>query len=84
MTEQEAKTKWCPFARVSAVFRYSHEENRTNEFAVAYNRSATDSPVTARCIGSACMAWRWEVKLKVINSPADESGYCGIAGKPNG
>lgn len=46
MTEDEAKTKWCPFVRVDST-----ASNR-----VAFDEfSANDDPC---CIGSACMAWR--------------------------
>lgn len=50
MTEQEAKTRWCPFARVTVEW--------TNGIAAA-NRNLSDNekPLTL-CIGSACMAWR--------------------------
>lgn len=70
MIEQEAKTKWCPFARVVVPLR----SNATGEFfaACAGNRvgisdqiaimgsTERDNPESARCIGSACMSWRWE------------------------
>jgi hypothetical protein len=75
MTEEEAKTKWCPFARLIAEMR----SNLGNVgFTESHNRRATEDgdgfPSAARCIGSSCMAWRW----KSLN----ESGYCGLAGKP--
>lgn len=75
MTEDEAKTKWCPFARVS-YGKYS------------CNRSDHDSPV-GKCIGSKCMAWR-EYKHSIPSfdefgknmEPLKYEGYCGLAGKP--
>ena len=59
LTEDEAKTKWCPFARVIA--------DGTGNFYASGNRVKNHAnwpvetklnPETARCIGSACMAWR--------------------------
>ncbi len=78
MTEDEAKTKWCPFVR--RQFDYQ---------TVAVNRTArvgqTDElPHQALCIGSECMAWRKFTTLQ-INARHDEDewmGYCGLAGKP--
>lgn len=38
------------------------------------------------CIGSACMAWRWESGFPLPNDPPAISeryhGFCGLAGKP--
>lgn len=45
MTEQDAKTKWCPFARCAPE---------------GWNRDADGGRECGRCIGSACMAWRWD------------------------
>lgn len=87
MTEEEAKTKWCPFARVA----------KRDIPGRSYNRWADDwSPAGAvdgaKCVGSACMAWRnfppeeWgkdEPPYHPSNvgiQPTD--GYCGLAGKP--
>jgi hypothetical protein len=56
VTEQDAKTKWCPFARVP--LSDAHDFGATAMAAV--NRSDfSDTPEYPRCIGSACMAWRW-------------------------
>jgi hypothetical protein len=81
MTEEEAKTKWCPHVR----YKSSRGEgiNRWQE-----GMDAQYNPDHSRCIGSACMAWRWRVMpgpLEVgvhatTNNPGD--GYCGLAGKP--
>lgn len=60
MTEDEAKTKWCPQARAVVV-----GENRKLGFAgnrgVNHDKSIHENPPWARCIGSACMAWRWRM-----------------------
>lgn len=68
MTEEEAKTKWCPFARVSmrdAEGRTTRPRNRVVELnkqgAVAHEFSS--NLVGARCIASACMAWRFGEQL---------------------
>lgn len=65
MTEDEAKTKWCPFARSLVVMREKGTETILS--SVTANRwtgnvAHTPSPETQpRCLGSDCMAWRWEV-----------------------
>ena len=49
MTEQEAKTKWCPLARgKGGVNRADAGENTL---------------LYGNCIGSACMAWRTAEKF---------------------
>ena len=65
MTEDEAKTKWCPFVRTGLVA------------GMAVNRHVADAPKAVdgvydetRCIGSACMMWR-EYR---------GAGWCGLAG----
>ena len=62
MTEDQAKTKWCPFARVVTAQVASevvfHPANRA---AIRYDDGRleiNDNPEHARCNGSACMAWR--------------------------
>ena len=65
MTEDEAKTKWCPFTRCGEGI------NRTSDGSVFFKGS-----VATPCIGSVCMAWRWETKYQ-----PPISGYCGLAGK---
>ena len=47
MTEDEAKTKWCPFARQIESFAEKTSYNRT-----------TDGKGVGNCLGSACMAWQ--------------------------
>ena len=79
MTEDEAKTKWCPHIRYTPP---------TQESGWSWN--SNDPCGQPMCIGSACMAWRWveppsdwlahaTVEQREAYRP---HGYCGLAGKP--
>lgn len=67
MTEDEARKKWCPMARVSI---HAPEESR-KDFISTGNRWQAESsrkslnvyPQGAQCIASDCMMWRWEVEI---------------------
>lgn len=78
MTEDEAKTIWCPMVRHAEAAAGEYHERE--EF-VATNRLAT-------CCGSRCMMWRWSYLAEVIGDTGiatlkeTEHGYCGLAGKP--
>jgi hypothetical protein len=77
MTEDEAKTKWCPFVRI-------HKVHPEPDSLVLSNRGAfkpKDWPVN--CIASQCMAWRkMQINKGTSYSPDWETGgYCGLAGK---
>ena len=64
MTEDEAKAKWCPQVHLRSLFDATARIDQAEP--------------AAKCIGSACMAWRW---LPIdVNAP--RSGYCGLVGKP--
>lgn len=93
MTEQEAKTKWCPFARIP-----SHISGAANVPPLAINRlSRPDSQAAAfpfaglTCIGSACMAWRWNEQtaarkgtdIAAYSVSSEDRGFCGLAGRPS-
>lgn len=74
MTEDDARKKWCPFARVG-------DWNEGDKAGVSLNRYRdpdTEIPDFALCIASACMAWHTEV----IDVRGKHHGYCGLAGKP--
>lgn len=92
MTEDEAKTKWCPF--VQFVPQAATGTNR----GVRIERGAEGAPAF-KCIGSACMAWRtshqwfddaqqnpgWVDYPPYAFKPGDgqerDDGYCGLAGQ---
>lgn len=70
MTEEEAKTKWCPMLRKGPP---------------GTSRNAPED-VPNLCIGSACMMWRKvdlsKVPMNEIHNYGEDVGYCGLAGKP--
>lgn len=72
LTEAEAKAKACPFAKVDGSNRWKQSLPADEPWAM--------NPVGCRCIGSACMAWRW--KNNPIGKPLGTEGYCGLAGRP--
>jgi len=97
MTEDEAKQKWCPHARLQT----SWSSPRGGVALAGTNRWEKGS---AKCIASECMAWRWvcgedgwshvtptgekfcastmEALKKAEAQGYIPLGYCGLAGKP--
>lgn len=72
MTEEEAKTKWCPFVRID------------NDSGVTFNKwLAPDFPDAPHvcCIGKKCMAWRG-IHDVLVNNEWVATGFCGLAGRP--
>lgn len=93
MTEDEAKTKWCPHSR--RTFDITKPGIAGSMFP--------DGSWRPTCIASACMMWRWgqernpdwKPKHHMFSTtpvhPDDDSqpyvksetdGYCGLAGRP--
>lgn len=83
MTEEEAKTKWCPMV----VFMLGGGQVRNRDSC--YDQSGT------HCIGSACMMWRIKITESkfLVDRTMEEiqeiwredhllAGYCGLAGEP--
>lgn len=59
-TEKEAKTKWCPYIRLS----YAEKLFFTNREIL---RSDSNKTLKLSCIGSDCMQWKYIVlKIKDI------------------
>lgn len=84
MTEEEAKTKWCPMVR---------QTSESDNYKPATNRFEIADVSAFNCIGSACMARRKNYTIPVhvsgqLLSEAPrgalmvEDGHCGLAGKP--
>ena len=93
MTEDEAKTKWCPFARA----RDQGFVGTGNAIIAAAINRVPDKEKTYEellgCVGSRCMAWRWDWKanpnypdgMSTSELPAirdEKHGHCGLAGAP--
>lgn len=82
MTEEEAKTKWCPFARVTADDRHVGDNSAWNRIQVDDGDAAPHLTEQTRCIGSACMAFRY-VERHAGQPPMNERNcFCGLAGSP--
>jgi hypothetical protein len=79
LTEEEAKTRWCPFAR---------QLMRAGDTWAPANRDR-DYDDMCLCIASQCMAWRWNnamseaefVKMATTGETKAPVGFCGLAGK---
>lgn len=94
LTEEDARTRWCPFARLSMsedAVEGNHASNRFEAGTMGHRRT--------RCLASECMAWRWaevagtgtpvldeEAPARVRFEPnPDRKGRCGLAGaSPHG
>jgi len=87
MTEEEAKTKWCPFARTAEYTGGGGSQPRNR---VADNRDMSvlaSNLLGAQCIGPDCMAWRPIFKKgqsdhNYMTDFPTGHGFCGLAGKP--
>lgn len=71
MTEDEARKKWCPQARVWDTQAEGLAAPTHNRVEIDFN--SWWSPPSASCVASACMAWR---------TTSSQHGYCGLAGRP--
>lgn len=83
MTEDDARKRWCPFART-----YHPETDADGEtVAVAsVNRARDGDPDPwCLCIASDCMTWRWNIsegeQRQMGAGHLPRHGYCGLAGE---
>lgn len=86
MTEDEARTKWCPFARAAEPQRFGDNGPMAPVAAVNRGSDALRDPSwspNVLCIASACMAWRFNpaeieqrwVREGVDPDPSREDGW---------
>ena len=76
MREADARTKWCPFAR---VVQYAGSETPPAGNRDSVGRATDHCNAGACCIGSDCMAWR---NVELDFGQYSKNGFCGLAGKP--
>lgn len=78
MTEDEAKTKWCPFVRVVPPTSNWHGMNNRAQLV------KDGSNLMVNCLASSCMAWRWAMVDEGRSSSyqSRDRGGCGLAGAP--
>lgn len=93
MTEEEAKKKWCPYARHEGDKGGSWNRTlATMKRVFGWDGSNPYPEETCNCIASACMAWRTHESV-AFKERADREyavsgdrltppGYCGLAGAP--
>lgn len=72
MTEAEAKTKWCPMARVLVCDLGG--AGAANRLPAIYGGPDGESKAdpSANCLGAGCMVW--------CSGHTAGTGYCGLAG----
>lgn len=95
MTEDEAKAKWCPQYQVATsggdVSSTFEMDNRPPEYLPG-DAANGENPQQWRptgainpfacCIGSRCMAWRFDAKPDGAGPGYEPRGHCGLAGRP--
>lgn len=98
MTEDEAKTRECPIYGLGRVIMSATACELSLGGAPHSEAKLMVKSESGKCIGSACMLWRggrvWQVDpypsgevtgsyvMKNRYLVNDDSGYCGLAGKP--
>ncbi len=79
MTEDDAKTKWCPHARILG-------QGRDLDGCAVAGTVNRGQGFEARCIASACMAWRWQLerlgenKIQAIKRYREENAGVDLKG----
>ena len=95
VTEDQARTKWCPFARVEIESEGGAVCSANRLPGVGGSADPDLEWPSPRCIASECMAWRDAGEHPEDTSKAETEfrrtgrrlttrrlGYCGLAGSP--
>ena len=74
-TEDEAKERWCPFARAIVLEQTQTIPSHNRVVKQNSDDSADESwsPIDCRCISSQCMAWRQGYKDNPCYQPTPQS-----------
>lgn len=79
LSQEEARTKWCPMARVAMPVNQTANRVATSLLKISDERDHayfSEQVENCKCIASECMMWRWDAH-------EIRAGYCGLAGTPN-
>lgn len=82
LTEEEARKKWCPMARVSINAEHFHGGNRFEPISDVPNSRLAGM---TNCIASDCMMWRTAAPTRTaadFRQSIPPLGFCGLAGPP--
>lgn len=96
VTEEEAKKRWCPFAKYAAAGPHPSWPEMPTIIAPqsrAWGLAQDSCAFPQNCIASECMAWRkQESAAFALKANAEfertgailesTEGFCGLAGKP--
>ena len=80
MTEDEARQKWCPFARSRAVECPDVKDGQPIR-KIGYWIDPAINEITTKCIASDCMAYRVTTYELQSDGSKVPHGVCGLAGK---
>lgn len=78
MLEADAKRLWCPFSNVYVKYQST---GAAGNRAMSKSGDIQGNESDTRCLGSGCMAWRFETSDNK-ETMSQNHGYCGLAGKP--
>lgn len=95
LTEEEAKTKWCPLVR-ALVSIAENGATPARDLAISSANRGNNAELLGWCVASSCMAWRKVDQIGI--GPNGEKrdrdldgrtrwvdrGFCGAFGKPSG
>ncbi len=75
LTEDDARQRWCPHARVAFYAPHATSDegpaavNRdTPDPAAKFDEYRANVHAATRCVGSACLAWRWAPMPRMVVS----------------
>ena len=72
MTEDQAKTKWCPMVRSAE----SIESSVCNRYSERSDDSGLTDGSWNKCVASGCMMWK--VVIRKGGGLLEDSGECGL------
>jgi hypothetical protein len=77
MTEDEARSKWCPMTRLSMATNDNKDVTGFNRIITSDGMRDNKAPSEiGMCVASKCMLWRWDAHTFDHVEP---SGYCGLS-----